>query len=190
MEPQECILAQKDDLIMLIKNAVVTLNREKKSKHSMHNLAQDFKDNLHQDFPEFCHNHGFDYIRSGLSQKIIVNGACIKIKIHNSLCKYKRNLVNKEEYFTNQLHLFEITSNNIDKYEADWELGIELSTTRDKLLYIRLADFSNEKIIPIYTYSNYNIEIIKNKELQQIGKNQIKTKAINHQKKEKIGNGI
>ena len=189
MEPQKYILTHKEDLISLINNAVITLNRERKPKHSMHNLAQDFKDNLHQDLPDFCTKHGFEYIKSGLSQKIIINGTCIKIKIHNSLSKYKRSLVNQVEHFNNQLHLFEITNNIILDNESNWELGIELSKNRDKLLYIRLADFTNEDIILIYSHKD-NMDRIQGNELQPIEKNQIKTKVISSQEKEKIKNGI
>ena len=82
-----------------------------------------------------------------------------------------------------------MTNNIILGSESNWELGIELSKKRDKLLYIRLADFTNEDIISIYSHKD-NMDIIQGNELQPIEKNQIKTKVISSQEKEKIKNGI
>ena len=80
MQVDETILANKKAITEIVKLALATMNEERKQKHSNHNLAHDLKDNLDKDLKEFCESINAEYKRSGISQRLIINGIPI-IKI-------------------------------------------------------------------------------------------------------------
>lgn len=155
MNIENLILANKTDIVRIIKLALTTMNSERKPKHSNYNLAQDFKDNLDKDLKDFCESKGFEYKRSGQSQMLIIAGIVVKIKMHTSLKKMQRDIIEEVESKYIQLKIV----NNVDGETQsilphNWEIGIELSKNRKELEKVRLADFDNGIIKSMYSKVN------------------------------------
>ena len=152
MNIENLILANKTAIIRIIKLALTIMNSERKQKHSNYNLAQDFKDNLDKDLKDFCESQGFEYKRSGQSQMLIIAGTVVKIKMHTSLNKLQRDIIEKAESKYIQLKIVDNIDGEIQSIlPHNWEIGIELSKNRKELEKIRLADFDNGIIKSMYS---------------------------------------
>lgn len=177
MQIEETILANKKAITKIVKLALVTMNEERRQKHSNHNLAHDLKDNLDKDFKDFCESIGAEYKRSGISQRLIINGTPVKIKMHTSLNKQQRHIIEKAEDIYEQLKFVTIEESFEETLNHEWEIGIELSSDRRTLKKIRLADFANGIVEEIYSPVTEIKEIIKSQE-QKVERNKFTSKVI------------
>ena len=181
MQIDETILANKKAITEIVKLALATMNEERKQKHSNHNLAHDLKDNLDKDFKEFCESIGAEYKRSGISQKLIINGIPVKIKMHTSLSKLQRRIIEKAEGKYEQLKLITLEESFEETLNHEWEIGIELSSDRRTLKKIRLVDFAKGIVKEIYSPVTKIKENIQSQE-QKVERNKFTSKI----KQEKV----
>lgn len=188
MQVNETILANKKAITEIVKLALATMNEERKQKHSNHNLAHDLKDNLDRDFKDFCESIGAEYKRSGISQKLIINGIPVKIKMHTSLSKQQRHIIEKAEGIYEQLKFVTLEESFEETLNHEWEIGIELSSDRRTLKKIRLADFANSIVEEIYSPVAEIKETIHTQE-QKVERNKF-TSKITQEKESKLANEL